>query len=220
MSTLLSLADQRLPTGGHVHSGGIEQAVGDGRVTDEATLASFLARRLQTSALVHAALTATAWGVDAGAVDALADEVDARIVSAPLRTASRAQGRGLLRTARAAWAAPHSALSWADLGNRPHHAIALGAASRAGRVDRHGAALIAAYGAVTGPASAAQRLLALDPVGVAALTIGLGPDIDACASAAVAAAAGPWADLPAMSDPLLDALAARHAGRDARLFAS
>jgi urease accessory protein len=27
LSTLLALADSRLPTGGHVHSGGVEEAV-------------------------------------------------------------------------------------------------------------------------------------------------------------------------------------------------
>ena len=38
LSTLLTLADSRLPTGGHVHSGGVEEAVTSRLVVDLATL--------------------------------------------------------------------------------------------------------------------------------------------------------------------------------------
>jgi urease accessory protein len=80
------------------------------------------------------------------------------------------------------------------------------------------------------PATAAQRLLALDPLAVAAVTAALAGTVDAVAAEAVtaaeAAAARPtsdtvgWADLPDATDPRLDALAELHAARSDRLFAS
>jgi urease accessory protein len=218
-ATLLALADQRLPSGGHVHSGGVEQAITDGLVHDVATLERFLSRRLQTAGLVAAGLAAAAT-VLAPLEDAPARfhrldlEADARTPSPAQRAASRAQGRGLSRTARAAWAAPSPWLSWNDLGARPHHPLVLGCAAAAGGVPPAGAALVAAYLSVSAPSTAAQRLLALDPVSVAAVTIRLGPAIEQVAATASSA------ELPDDSDPLLDLLAERHAAREERLFAS
>ena len=232
-ATLLALADQRLPSGGHVHSGGVEQAITDGLVHDVPTLERFLERRLRTTGLVTAGLAGAACAV-AGLDDAVAairlleTEADARTPSPAQRAASRAQGRGLIRTARTAWAAPSPQLSWSDLGARPHHPLVLGCAARAGGVAPDGAALVAAYLAVSAPSTAAQRLLALDPVAVAAVTVRLGPAIEATAGEATAgrASAGQatteadlWL-LPDDSDPLLDLLAERHAAREERLFAS
>jgi len=59
-AALLTLADSRLPAGGHAHSGGVEQAVAAGLVHDPASLAAFLLRRLQTSGAVAAGLAAVA----------------------------------------------------------------------------------------------------------------------------------------------------------------
>lgn len=225
-AALLALADQRLPNGGHVHSGGVEQAITSGLIRDASTLETFLERRLRTAGLVAAAVAAAACSAASRAravqeLQLLDDETDARTPSPAQRLASRAQGRGLLRTARATWAAPSPHVAWSDLGNRPHHPIVLGAAAAAAGVAPAGAALVAAYLAVTGPGTAAQRLLALDPVEVAAVTLRLGPAVES-----VAETAGDQGnsvhllDLPADSDPLLDLLAERHAAREERLFAS
>jgi urease accessory protein len=247
-AALLALADQRLPGGGHVHSGGMEQAITDGLARDVETLERFLERRLATAGLVAAGLAAAATrltgGPDAARLVTVLDaEADARTPSPAQRLASRAQGRGLLRTARAAWVAPSAYLSWSGLGARPHHPIVLGCAAHAGGLTPDAAALVAAYLAVSAPATAAQRLLALDPVAVAAVTIRLGPAIERIAAAAVTPPAdtpgnrrisgpgpayppvtgrmsGEWAGLPSDSDPLLDLLAERHAARKERLFAS
>ena len=221
-AALLALADQRLPSGGHVHSGGMEQAVADGLVADAVTLRAFLTRRLLTAGRVAAGLAAAATALDTAGVARLDAEADARMPAPGARDASRAQGRGLLRTARAGWAAPHPDLAWTDLGPRPHHPVVLGCAVRAaaGAPDPAGAALVAAYLSVTGPATAAQRLLGLDPVAVAAATLALNDEIEQVAAAAAVAASGPWAQLPDDGDPLLDLLAQRHAGREMTLFAS
>ena len=45
----LTLADARFPGGGHVHSGGLEEAVARGLVTGVADLAPFLHGRLRTA---------------------------------------------------------------------------------------------------------------------------------------------------------------------------
>jgi len=221
VAALLALADQRLPSGGHVHSGGVEQAVTAGLVRDVASLRAFLERRLHSAGRVAAAVAAAATTLVAPDVARLDAEVDARIPSPAQRDASRAQGRGLLRTARAAWAAPHAGLSWADLGARPHHPVVLGCAARAAGADAAGAALVAAYLAVTGPATAAQRLLGLDPVAVAAATLALSDDVAAVATSAVLRGATPsFADLADDGAPLLDLLAQQHAARGDALFAS
>jgi urease accessory protein len=224
LSALLALADQRLPSGGHVHSGGIEQAVAEGWVNDPDSLLTFLRRRLATAGRVGAGLAAATSGLTEATVAILDAEADARMPSPAQREASRAQGRGLLRTARAAWAAPHERLAWSTLGPRPHHPVVLGCAARAAGADAVGAALVAAYLSVSGPATAAQRLLGLDPVAVAAATLALGAEIERVAAeaaqAAVAAIDRSWADLPDDSDPLLDLLAERHAVRLLTLFTS
>jgi urease accessory protein len=101
----------------------------------------------------------------------------------------------------------------------PHHPIALGVTAAAGGLAPRDAAQVAVYLAVSGPATAAQRLLAMDPITVAALTARLAPDIDAVAAAAVATSS-PSDSLPAVTDPLLDLLAEVHAARKDRFFAS
>jgi urease accessory protein len=220
-SSALLLADGRFPAGGHAHSGGLEPAVTAGTVRDLRTLELFLRGRLRTSGAVAAALAATACSATADsdtADSATADwatldaEADARTPSPAQREASRRQGRALLRTARTAWpAAP-----WLSaLGDRPHHAVVLGAAAAAAGCDPAEAALIAAYQSVTGPASAAIRLLSLDPLEVNALLARLAAEIDEVARHAAIAG-----ELPYASAPALDLLAEAHLRAEVRLFAS
>jgi urease accessory protein len=206
-AALLTLADSRLPAGGHTHSGGVEQAIAAGVVRDPGTLAAFLRRRLHTAGAVAAGLAAAACGADAVALARLDLEADARTPSPALQAVSRAQGRGLVRVGRRAWPSP----SWDDLPDRPHHPLALGVAAHAGGLTPRDAAAAAAYLSVSGPATAAQRLLAMDPLAVAALTARLAPEIDE-----VAAVDG----LPVAADPLLDLLAEVHHARKDRFFAS
>ncbi|MGB8406754.1 MAG: urease accessory protein UreF, partial [Mycobacterium sp.] len=92
LATLLTLSDSRLPTGGHVHSGGVEEAVTSGLVLDLVTLRAYLQRRVRTSALVTASIAAEVHrGMDPAAADR---ETDARTPAPAARAASRAQGRG------------------------------------------------------------------------------------------------------------------------------
>lgn len=208
LATLLNLADSRLPIGGHVHSGGVEEAVSSGLVRDVRSVELYLRRRIRTSGLVSASLAAA---VCAGTLDpARAEaEADARTPSPSARTASRAQGRGLLRLAKQVW--PQA--DWTGLGARPHLSTVFGVVGRACGASPEEIAGVVIYTTMTGAATAAQRLLALDPAAVAACTIRLSEVCDRTAAEATAA-------LASLSDPLQDVLAERHLHRDMPLFAS
>ena len=208
LATLLTLSDSRLPTGGHVHSGGVEEAITEGLVRDLVTLRAFLRRRIRTTGLVTASVAAA---VHTGSLSvALADhETDARTPAPAARQASRAQGRGLLRLARRVWPAEE----WDRLGATPHLAVVAGAVGAAGGLTPEGTALTVVYTTMTGSATAAQRLLALDPGDVAALTFELSALCDQMSAAACK-------ELADLSDPLLDVLAQRHSQRERPLFAS
>jgi urease accessory protein len=219
-TALLLLADGRLPAGGHAHSGGLEAAAAAGRVHDLATLSAYLQGRLATAGLVAAAFAAAATLrsraclVSLDSLGELDAGLDARTPSPALRRASRAQGRALLRTGRAMWTVP----AWP--GDGPHHPVALGLVAAAAGLAPVDAALVAAHGTVAGPASAAVRMLALDPYPVQALLAQLSTACDQTAARAAAYAAKPEPDLPAGSGPLLDISAEDHATWEVRLFAS
>jgi len=225
---LLLLADARLPAGGHAHSGGLEEAVTAGRLGDLVSLERFLTGRLATAGLSAAALAATACrcaaliSADWHALDA---EADARLASPALRASSRRQGRQLLRAAKSMWGgAVLDALGHASPPAGPQHPLALGVAGAAAGVSPTDAALVAAYGSITGPASAAVRLLSLDPVAVHAMVAGLASATDDVARRAAAAAedglGGTVESLPCPASPLLDIGAEWQAWREVRLFAS
>lgn len=206
-ATTLLLADSRFPGGGHVHSGGIERAVAEGMVSDVRSLEAFLRGRLATAGLVAAAFAAAAAsGRDPDELDA---EFDARTPSPAQRTASRAQGAGTMRAGRLAW--PETP----GIEREPHHSIVLGMLARSAHVPPLEAALVAAYLSVTGPASAAVRLLGLDPLEVNRVLANLADEIDALAWKAANSST-----LPTVGAPMLDWLAEAHATSERRLFAS
>jgi urease accessory protein len=234
MTTLLLLADGRFPAGGHAHSHGLEAAVAAGRVTGLGEVESFLRGRLATAGPVTAAFAAAArlaadpdpegvrptGPLSVGPLLLLDRELDARTASPALRLASRRQGRALLRAGRATWPSPvFDAVPAHPDG--PHHPIALGVTAAAADLSAEEAARIAAYGVMTGPASAAVRLLGLDPYGVQAILARLAVRCDAVAQDASALAAKvPPAELPAYAAPLADISAEIHATWEVRLFAS
>ncbi|PRY44431.1 urease accessory protein [Geodermatophilus tzadiensis] len=242
-AALLTLADSRLPAGGHTHSGGVEQAIAAGHVHDPASLAAFLLRRLTTAGAVTAGLAAAATtrsssgrhrghvpspgarspaGSSSGEPPAPASS---ELVAALRHLDGEADARTPSPALRAASRQQGRGLVrvgrrawpspvWDALPAAPHHPVALGVAAAAGGLTPRDAAAAAAYLSVSGPATAAQRLLALDPLTVAAVTARLAPAIDAVADDALRDG------LPADTDPLLDLLAEVHATRGDRFFAS
>jgi urease accessory protein len=232
LTSLLLLADSRLPAGAHAHSGGLEAAVAAGRVRDAADLHSFLLGRLTTVGLTGAAFAAAATHAAhaeadnaesnelAGLFADLDAEYEARTPSPAQRRASRALGRLLIRAVRAGWPNPALDAAVAVHPDGPHQPIALGAAGGATGLDPHAAAVAAALGSITGPASAATRLLGIDPHAVTAVLAALEPLVGDVATAATKAAHGPAAELPSFSAPRLDISAEHHSTWEVRLFAS
>ncbi|HEY3609092.1 MAG TPA: urease accessory UreF family protein [Pseudonocardiaceae bacterium] len=223
--SVLLLADSRLPSGGHAHSGGIEMAVAADLVSDVDDLDLFLRGRLRTAGPVLAGFAA------AGCL--LADQAadwqqwdraySARTLSAGVRAASRAQGSALLRTVSRIW--DHPALGRLRALGRPHQPLVLGVAVAAGNGAPADAAALAVHHLAGAACSAAIRLLGLDPLAVAAVHGGLS-EVAARATeiglwkAERAVATGDPAELPATGTVLPELLAARHAQSEVTLFAS
>lgn len=222
---LLLVLDSRAPTGGHNHSIGMESAISAGLVHHAGDVEQFCAGRLLTSGRVAAAFAAAAcrhWHVvgvtscdrddnqpaaSDGRPDRWAEldaEFDARTPSEALRAASRQLGNGLRRLARATM--PDAELPAA------HHPIVLGAAVGAAGGSPDLAARAAALSTVTVPASAAVRLLGLDPFTMYSVLAKLARDIDALSH--------DHATLPCDAAPALDLLADHHLTTEVRLFAS
>lgn len=221
-AALLVLADGRFPAGGHAHSGGAEAAVRAGRLGDARDLAAFCRGRLHTTGLTAAGLAAAAaLGLDPLALDKAAD---ARTPSPALRASARKLGRQLMRAARATWPSPELDALARALPKGAHQPVVLGLTARAAGLGPEDAAHCAVYEAVGGPATAAVRLLSLDPFEATAVLARLTPDMDRVAGRAVTAARqvaehGTEA-LPAASAPLLEITAEQHAAWPVRLFAS
>ncbi|MFT4042424.1 MAG: urease accessory UreF family protein [Gordonia sp. (in: high G+C Gram-positive bacteria)] len=208
LAMMLTLADSRLPVGGHVHSGGVEQAISDGFIRGVTDLADYLHRRITTSGLVAASIAAA---VADGALGVLAAqaETDARTPSAAARRASLAQGRGMVRLAKRMW--PHR--DWSAHAPTTHLPVISGEVGAAAGLSGFHTALVLVYTTMSGSATAGQRLLALDPADVAVIIARLGPE---CERVAAAAAVG----LADLSDPVLDIFAERHERQPMPLFMS
>lgn len=229
MTTLaaLLLADSRLPTGGHAHSGGVEAAVESALLRDDADLALFLAGRLRGSGPVLAAAAAAGCLLAAGTAAVKWGRWDgalsARIPSAAAREASRAQGAALLRTARRVW--PSTSLEALGGVGRPHHPLVLGAVVAAAGEGTEVAALLALHHLLGGACAAAIRLLGLDPIAVAAVQARASPPAQQTALAALRVARDAVAQqdprlLPSTGTPLPEVLAELHAHREVTFFAS
>jgi urease accessory protein len=219
---LLLLLDSRSPAGAHGHSGGMEAAVTAGFVSDLADVEDFCQGRLRTAGRVAAGFAAAAcrgWieGWSPAHWWALDSELSARTSSPAARLASRQLGSGLRRLLRASEPTADLATPWRDCpAPAPHHPLVLGAACAMTDSSPRVAARAAALASCSAPASAAVRLLGLDPYAVHALLARLGPAIETVAD--VEAIAG--SPLPTGSAPALELLADVHARQEVRLFAS
>jgi urease accessory protein len=223
---LLALLDSRAPAGGHGHSGGMEAAVTAGFVTGLADVERFCRLRLLTAGQAAAAFAAAAAALWAGGGSParwaeLDGELGARIPSAAARTASRQLGSGLRRLLAAMVPGAERAAPWQAIGRpAPHQPLVLGAAVAIAGGDPRLAATAAALGTCAAPASAAVRLLGLDPYGVQAVLAALAGEVNATAAAQAAGDLADFAGLPALGAPALDLLADVHARSEVRLFAS
>ncbi|MGY5137548.1 urease accessory UreF family protein, partial [Streptomyces nigrescens] len=105
-----------------------------------------------------------------------------------------------------------------------HQPVVLGLAARSAGLPPLDAAYAVAYENISGPATAAVRLLSLDPFDATAVLARLTADLDRVAEQGADAARRVAAEgvdaLPAASAPLLDITAQQHAAWPVRLFAS
>ncbi len=229
LSGALLLADGRLPTGGHAHSGGVEAAVARGLVGDLDDLAAWVRGGLATTwwldacaAVLARRLAARGATADRAAhhdVQALDREVTARTTAPAARRAARALGRQAARTGRVAW--PHARLDdvMATDPDGPLAPLVLGVLAEAAGLDDHATAAVSLHGAAQGATGAGVRLLGLDPFGAARVVAAAAPRIDTLARSAADIGDDPR-DLPAPGAPLLDLLVGAHEVADTRLFAS
>jgi urease accessory protein len=216
----LLLADARLPSGAHAHSGGLEPALEDG--LDPQAIPSFLRGRLTTVARTDSALAAGALRLArAGELDQL-DRLDleavARTPSPPLRAASRALGQGLLRTAARMWPGDETLAAYRARSTLTPRPVALGVAGAAAGLRPLEVALVSLHGDLADVAFAAVRLLATDAAQAAAWLSDLGPEIERVARAA--AGLSSLDELPSLGAPLIELRSLAHHQRQGRLFAT
>ncbi len=208
----LLLADSRFPSGGYAHSLGLEQAVSDG-LTD---VPAFMRARLTLVAAADARVAVAARrGEDLTALD---DEWCARCPSPELREAARRLGSQLLRSAATVWPDERIAAYRAASSATPRP-VALGVVGAAAGLDDEAVALLALYDDAATVASAALKLLPLDPAVTARWLAELAPDLQRAAREA-AADARPVADQPAPAAIALELAATVHQRSRERLFAS
>ncbi len=213
---VLALADGRLPTGAHAHSGGLAWVVSEGVVSDTDELAGWCRARLVTTGLVDAALAAHVamrWPeLDLDAIDA---EVMARLGGPGAVEVSRRLGRGWRRVAdRVAPGALYTVPPDA------HRVVVIGALCGALGLGPGDVAAVVLHDALTEATSAAVRLLGLDPYDVARLTVSLAPLLAELAEDASRAADGPLASLPSSTSPWVELATEGGVVAPERLFSS
>jgi urease accessory protein len=200
MWRLLQLADGAFPTGGFVHSGGLEAAVQLGEVADARAFAEAVVWQTATAALPFVRRGHRARGAALAQVDA---EADAFLVNHVANRASRAQGRALAATCARAFAI--------DVGTpRGHLAPIQGAVCAALGLDLDAAFMLALHGAARGALSAAVRLGIVGPLEAQAIHAGL----------PFAAALGAVPDAPAHTAPIIELVSALHDRLYSRMFQS
>lgn len=225
MASVLSmlLGDGRFPAGSYAHSLGLEQAIADGLEAE--AVSDFIAARLRLVAEPEAriAVAARRGARSDGVEGALAvdEEFAARCPSPVLRESARRLGGALLRSAAAVWPAADAALI-----ERYRHAspttprpVALGVVAAATGLADEQLAALALYDDAATVASAALKLLPLDPADASRWVAELRRWIEAAART-VAADGRPLAEQPAPAAIGLELAAAVHHDRRERLFVS
>ncbi|MFJ7617442.1 urease accessory protein UreF [Rhodococcus erythropolis] len=213
------LADGRLPTGGHAHSSGLEPALAGGLLQSQ--VPDFIRGRLETVGLVEAAATVITrrWAVSEGSAGELEDisrELLARTPSAPLREASIQLGRGLARLASRLWPQHPAVQMLMALPGHPMRPLALGVFTAISGMDDLQAARSCLYDDAQTVASAALKLLPVDPAEPVEWLLRAASTIETVATAAVAVEG--VTDIPATTGPLVEQWSLEHYARSRRIF--
>lgn len=212
------LADGRFPAGSYAHSLGLEQAVVDG--LGASGVPAFMAARLRLVAEPEARIAVAARRAscleDVLAVD---DEFAARCPSPVLRESARRLGAALLRSAVGVWPSASLIAEYRASSIATPRPVALGVVASANSISEEELAAVVLYDDAATVASAALKLLALDPAVASGWVAGLAPWISS-AAVLVTSDRRPLAEQPAPAAVGLELAAAVHADRRERLFVS
>jgi urease accessory protein len=216
---LAMLADARLPTGAHAHSAGLEPAIlgglsDHGRCLDDIPAYARSRLRTVTATEAGAAVVARSHWLDGLPLSDVEDAWTARTPSGAVRAAARQLGRGYLRLAHGLW--PTEMEGTFERGAAPPRPLVLGVIGAVNDLSARQVAQLVGYDDVQTIASAALKLVPLDPVVAARWVLGLHPDIEAMADE-VERLTTP-SRIPARGAPVLDGDAERHAVSSRRLF--
>jgi urease accessory protein len=216
---LAMLADARLPTGSHAHSAGLEPAILGG-LSDQGRrpgeIPAYAASRLRTVTATEAgaAVVARHFWLDGRSLTAVGDAWAARTPSGAARAAACQLGRGYLRLAHGLW--PEEMGTAFARGSAPARPLVLGVIGAVTGLSARQVAQLVGYDDVQTIASAALKLVPLDPVVASRWVLRLHPAIDAMADE-VADMTDPH-QIPASGAPMVDAHAESHATSTRRLF--
>jgi len=215
------LADGRLPTGSYAHSLGLEQAVSDG--LDAERVSAFLGARLalvaEPEARIAVATRRAACAEGAAGALSVDDEFCARCPSPALRDSARRLGAALLRSTAGVWPAASLLAGYRAASVATPRPVALGVVAAAVGIDDGELAALALYDDAATVASAALKLLPLDPAQASRWVAELAPWIEDAARL-VALDTRPLAAQPAPAALGLELAAAVHHDRRERLFVS
>lgn len=212
---LMLLADARLPTSGHTQSGGLEPAVVHGLRSIE--VPDYIDLRLRTVTRVEAASAVVALHHLRQGLPLVDVETAwaARTPSGAMRSTSRSMGRATLRVVRRLWPEHPSVLAVSANASR---GVVLAAVADACGLAPKSLARLVGYDDVQTVASAALKLLPLDPADVSAWVLNALPMVDRLA-AEVAPLTLPGS-IPAAGAPQIEAWAETHAVTTRRLFSA
>lgn len=211
------LADARLPVAGHTQSGQLEAAVRSGLTAEQ--VPAFLRSRQTSVVRVEAGTAVVALHrLRAGLpLEPVLDAWAARTPAAPMRDTSRALGRALLRLVRRLFPDSAHVAEVAAL-ERSCRPLVLAAAAATGGLTPASLGRLVAYDDLQTVASAALKLLPLDPLDTTSWVHQLLPEAER-----LAAELAPLTDphqIPAPSAPQLDLWAQAHARTTRRLFSA
>ncbi|HWE95103.1 MAG TPA: urease accessory UreF family protein [Tepidisphaeraceae bacterium] len=214
---LCQLADSAFPSGGFAHSGGLEAAWQQGRVTPE-SLEGFLSTQLHQTASAVMPFVAAAYR-EPRSLAAFDADCDSRLNNHVANRASRAQGQAFLLAATRAFAMQELT----NLGTQVrsarlagHLATIFGAVCRALLLDEISTLRLFLFLSLRGQVSAAVRLGLIGPLAGQGMQFRLSPD----AESLVALAARTSVDDAAQTAPLLDILQGAQDRLYSRLFQS
>ena len=211
---LLQVVDRSFPTGGFVHSHGLEWLVKNSSLDLEQILRLRLEQQLARFELIFL-VEAHRAAASAESLTMLDTRLNAMLLPYEARDASLRVGRQLLTAAADLYSDPALQGACESLPHA-HHAVVSGILSRMLQLDEATAAGVFAFQAVRGQISAAQRLTRLGQVEAQRLLHRLKPAIEAAAQTAAISSLEDAA--PFM--PLLDVASMAHERSPVRLFVS